>query len=306
MNKLITFGEILWDILPSKTVLGGAPFNFTHRINSLGNQGLIVSRLGDDELGKKALDQVRKLQLSRDLIQIDSNYPTGTVEVSFDQEMNPDYVIIPEVAYDQIEFNEQIEKNLEDADCVYFGTLAQRSEKSHATLKSILQKTSHCKKFLDINLRKKCYSKESIDFSFQYADILKLNEDEVVEISRMFGFDQDNLLSFAQMIMNDWNISFCILTLGDQGAFCYASTGESVYSPGYKITLQDSLGAGDAFSAGFLHQFLNGASLLEACEFGNVLGAITATQEGATGVITQEHIDEFKAKKIERSEYDFD
>ena len=138
-KTVMAFGEVLWDILPSCVVLGGAPFNFAYRVHSLGDTGLMVSRLGWDELGRKAFDKILSLGLDAGLIQWDDDAPTGTVQVSFDAQNHPDYVIVPNVAYDRIEFTETLAKTAERVDCLCFGTLAQRAGTSRATLGELLE-----------------------------------------------------------------------------------------------------------------------------------------------------------------------
>ena len=154
MQKIIlSFGELLWDILPDCTKLGGAPFNFTYRANTLGNHGLMVSRLGEDEFGRRALAEVRSLGMATTFLQRDPLYPTGTVQVSFDADNNPDYVITPDVAYDHIEFSQTLLEAAANADCLCFGSLAQRSPKSRATLAGLIEAAALALKFFDINLR---------------------------------------------------------------------------------------------------------------------------------------------------------
>jgi len=301
MRKIIlTFGEILWDILPSCTVLGGAPFNFVYRVNSLGDTGLMVSRLGRDELGRKAFEQVIQLGLDTTYIQWDDHFPTGTVQVSFDKENNPDYVIIPNVAYDQIELTDVLLGVASTADCLCFGTLSQRSGKSRRTIEQLLAESGESLKLLDINLRKDCYSMETVTFSLQKADILKLNEDEAHQLGDMLDISHRSLLEFCQEASRKWSLKFCLVTLGEKGAFVLSDDGQKVYVPGYKVSLVDSLGSGDAFSAGFVHKILRGASITEACEFGNVLGALVASNKGATSLITLDEIERFCNQDYQR------
>ena len=137
--KIAAFGEVLWDLLPDASVLGGAPFNFTYRINSLGNEGVMISAIGKDTLGEKALTTISELQISDRYIQINPKYPTGTVNVFFDEFKNPDYEIIKDVAYDFVTFYENLEKLILQVDCICFGTLAQRNSVSKQTLQKLLQ-----------------------------------------------------------------------------------------------------------------------------------------------------------------------
>jgi fructokinase len=304
MRKMIlAFGEILWDILPSCIVLGGAPFNFVYRVNSLGDTGLMVSRLGRDELGRKAFEQVIQLGLDTTYIQWDDNFPTGTVQVSFDEESNPNYVIIPNVAYDQIELTDMLLGAASTADCLCFGTLSQRLGKSRKTIEQLLEKADKSLKLLDINLRKDSYNLETVTFSLQKADILKLNEDEADQLGHMLSISRRNIPEFCNEMLDKWSLQHCVVTFGEKGAFAMSTQGHKVYVPGYKIKLVDSLGSGDAFAAGFVHKILRGKSITEACQFGNVLGALVATQEGATSSVTPDQIKQFRNQDCERDIY---
>ena len=302
-KTILAFGELLWDILPTATILGGAPFNFVYRVNSLGDRGLMVSRLGRDSLGQKALDKVVSLGLETIYLQWDDHNPTGTVQVSFDSENKPDYVIIPRVAYDHIEMNGSLRDSAPTVDCFCFGTLSQRSEESRKTLEKLIEQSDRSLKFLDINLRKDCYSKDTIIFSLNKADVLKLNEDEAVQLAQLLEISHETIPQFCEAILNEWSLQYCLVTLAEQGAFAFSHKDEKIYSPGYKINLADSLGAGDAFSAGFVHKILRGFSTVQACEYGNTLGALVATTDGATYPITQDEMDQFLHQKLERNIY---
>lgn len=300
-TSVLAFGEILWDLLPSCVVLGGAPFNFTYRVNSLGDMGRMVSRLGRDDRGRQAYDQVLALGMDTALLQWDDASPTGTVRVSFGADNNPDYVIIPDVAYDRIEFTDALAKAAEAADCLCFGTLAQRSAASRETLAQLLESAAQAMKMLDINLRKDCYDRESVIFSLRKADVLKLNEDEAHALGEMLGIAHDTLTGFCEAIVSEWALRFCLVTLGEKGAFGMSAEGERTYAAGHPIALVDSLGSGDAFTAGFVHKLLRSAALAEAVRFGNALGAIVATQTGATAPIAQVDINAFLARDMGRN-----
>lgn len=302
MKKTIfAFGELLWDILPSCTVLGGAPFNFVYRVNSLGDTGLMISRLGRDEFGRKAFDQVAQLGLNTTYIQWDEQLPTGTVQVSFDKDNKPDYVIVPGVAYDQIELTDSLVDALSTADCLCFGTLAQRAKTSRKTIEQLLERADQSLKLLDINLRKDCYNPETVSFSLQKANVLKLNEDEVHRLGLMLCVSDKNIPEFCEQMLDKWPLKCCVVTLGEKGAFAMSASGEKVYVPGLKIELADSIGSGDAFSAGFVYKLLRRTSIDEATRFGNVLGAMVATKEGATCPIIPNEINELINQKPDQN-----
>ncbi|MCK4967189.1 carbohydrate kinase, partial [bacterium] len=281
-KTVLSYGEILWDILPTETILGGAPFNFAYRINSLGEKGIFVSRLGRDKQGEKAFESAESLGIDTSYLQWDEKYPTGKVLVSFDEGNNPDYVIVPEVAYDYIGITDKLIIAAQSADCFSFGTLVQRSPKTRATLEQLLELSEKSIKLLDINLRKKCYTPETVTQSLKHADILKLNDDESVMLFEILNLKYDTIENFCTEIIDRYSLLCCLVTMNKKGAFAMSEDNRKAYVPGYKLNLQDSLGSGDAFTAGFIHSYLKGKSLRESCEFGNILGAICATQKGAT------------------------
>lgn len=303
MKQILTIGELLWDIMPDQTVLGGAPANFSYRINRLGYTSHLLTRLGNDELGKKAFQQLSSQKINTDHIQWDNEHQTGIVKVFFDENRNPNYVIIPNVAYDYIEYTNGLASLSGKLDCIYFGTLVQRSPKTRNTLEKILQENPACLKFCDINLRKSCFCQETIIASLKQTNILKLNENEAYELNDILELDVKNLPDIVRKIVGLYSLDCCIVTLEEHGALLCDKKKSIQYSPGFEITLADPLGAGDAFSAGFLFKYMENGNLKDACEFGNVLGAIVATQTGATQPINGDLVEKFRqdghARKID-------
>jgi len=299
-QTVLAFGEVLWDILPTKTILGGAPFNFAYRVNSLGDRGLMVSRLGRDELGQKAFDKVVELGLDTTYLQWDDQQPTGTVPITFDKNMKPSFVITPDVAYDYIELTDPLLQAASGADCLCFGTLAQRNSTSRKTLAAVIEHAPKSLKILDINLRKDCYNQESVTSSLKKSDILKLNDEELAELAEMLSLSGSTMPDYCRQLLGKWALAYCLVTLGDKGVFAASKEGEEVHVPGYKVRLADALGSGDAFTAGFINKLLRGESLARACEFGNILGAIVATQAGATAGVNSEDISEFVNQTTQR------
>lgn len=298
--KIAAFGEVLWDLLPDASLLGGAPFNFTYRINSLGNEGVMISAIGKDTIGEKALRTISELNISQRYIQINPEYPTGTVNVFFDEFKNPDYEIIKDVAYDFVAFNENLEKLIQQVDCICFGTLAQRNSISRQTLQELLQSFKGKFRFYDLNLRKDCYSSETIVSSLENTDILKLNKQEAFELNDLLQLNKKGLVEICMEVINSYQLQYCVVTLEEFGSLAVSENGEVVYNPGFKVKLADPLGAGDAFSAGFVNALLRGKSLKVASESGNRLGALAATKKGATQIITQDELNniEFENHRI--------
>jgi len=287
-STVVAFGEALWDLLPTGPVLGGAPLNFAYRVHALGHPSIIVSRLGKDDFGQKAREQIVTLAMDDTGLQCDDTYPTGTVEIYFDEDKNPDYTIIENVAYDYIEFSDTLANIVEHADCLCFGTLAQRHTVSRRTLQRLLSKFSGKFRLLDINLRKNCYSTETIESSLQQANILKLNDEEIAILVDLLGLQGNSAPDQVENLLKHAGLEYCVVTLGERGAFALSRRGEKIYVPGYHVNLVDPCGSGDGFTAGFIHALLGGRSLNQACRLGNALGAMVAQQEGATQPISHQ------------------
>lgn len=297
---ILAFGETLWDLLPGGPALGGAPFNFAYRANSLGDRGLIVTRLGEDDFGKKAFDRIVELGMETRFVQRDARHPTGTVEITLDAQRNPDYFIVPQVAYDFIEPTPELLKLAGQADCLCFGTLVQRAPQTRAALRDVIEAAPAALKLLDINLRKDCFTLETITESLRRADILKMNIDEARLLSEMLGVPMGTLREFCAAMNDRWALQCCLVTLGERGALAVSRDGKKAYAPGYKVELIDPCGSGDAFTAGFVHEYLRQAALEACCQLGNGLGALVAAQAGATVPIAPSQIEDFLHRSQER------
>lgn len=283
-KRILAFGEVLWDLLPSGKILGGAPFNFAFRMHSLGYDIRLVSRVGNDELGEEVLERMAHLKMNPSLIQRDDSYPTGMVHVTLTG-AQPDFQIAENVAYDHIVLSNNLIQAVSTTDCFYFGTLIQRSNKSSTTLRRLVESSTEKLFFLDLNLRKSCFSRETVDYSLNHATILKLNDEEVDAISQMLSISKASIHNFCQQIMSRYALDVCLVTMGDKGVFGISKE-NAVYSPGYRVAVVDTIGAGDAFAAGFLHKWLEAQDLKSACNLGNALGALIAMQQGGTQPIT--------------------
>ena len=297
-KTILAFGETLWDLLPTGATLGGAPFNFACRATALGDRGIIVTRLGRDDHGRKALEQIAALGMETSYIQRDEQHLTGTVEVKLDENRNPDYHIVPDAAYDFLDTSYELMELAGAANCFCFGTLVQRGEKARRTLRRLLELAGKALKFLDINLRKDCYTLETIVESLDKADILKMNLQEAHFLAELFEISISSLPDFCVEIMEQRSLKCCLVTMGEHGAFAAAGGGTRVYVPGYEVQLVDTCGSGDAFSAGFVHEYLRGKSLADCCLLGNALGAIVSQQKGATTPVSATEIQQFMETKL--------
>ena len=297
VKTVLSFGETLWDLLPTGPALGGAPCNLAYRVNSLGERGIVVTRLGRDDLGRKAADHLRSLGMDTRHVQWDDGHPTGTVPVTVDARGIPTYEILKDVAYDFIEPTDDLLALAAAADCICFGSLSQRAPTSQQTLMTLLSAASKALKFFDINLRRDCYSRAVIERSFFKADILKLNDGEALELRRVFDLPGETPVDIAREILRRWSLKCCVVTLGEEGAFAVAG-GREARIPGHSVRVVDTIGSGDAFSAAFLTCWLRGEPLEECVASGNALGALVAGTKGATAPIGADEIKRFRLRNI--------
>jgi len=300
-KTIVSFGEALWDLLPTGAVLGGAPLNLAYRANAMGDHGIIATRLGQDDFGRRALQEITSLKMETRYIQWDEQRPTGTVQVTLDERGNPDYFIVPNVAYDSIEMSDDLLAIVRQCDCFCYGTLTQRSPITRRTLFELLEAATGAVRFLDINLRKDCFTRESVVDSLSKAQIVKLNAQELGVVCAMLDISHPTIEVSCDELMERFSLTHCLVTLGEAGVFAISSENETACVPGYKVVVVDTCGAGDALSAGFIHQFLRGRSLAECCATGNALGAMVAMQEGATKPITPAEAEAFIQRKHNRT-----
>jgi fructokinase len=297
MKTVLSFGETLWDLLPAGPVLGGAPCNLAYRVNSLGERGVIVTRLGRDDLGRKAAEAIGALGMDTRYVQWDDAHATGTVPVTLDARGIPDYTILKDVAYDYIEPAADLRELAATADCLCFGSLCQRSERSARTLMELLSAAPKALKFFDVNLRKDCFSRPVLERSFFKADILKINDAEALDLARMFELPARTPETVAAEVLRRWGLKACVVTLGADGAYAVAGSDEARV-PGWNIDVVDTIGSGDAFSAAFVTCWLRGRPLKDCVFFGNALGALVARTKGATTPIGTDEINRFCGRNI--------
>ena len=286
---VLSFGELLWDMLPDGPVLGGAPANFSANLSNLGISTALISCVGKDRLGDEALKQLERIGINLDYIQRTGTAPTGTVDVQMNSEGSPSYKINTDVAYDHIQPCEYPTAIFEAVRLVCFGTLIQRSAVAQAALANLLQRTPNALKLLDINLRPDCFSASTVGWSLKQADILKLNDTEVLELSRLLSDPPLRPDAFCEFIFSNYGIQTILITKGAAGVFARARSGEVVELLGCKVDVVDTIGAGDAFTAGFVFRLLAGDSLRNCCEFGNRLGAFIAGKKG--GIVAYNQAD---------------
>jgi fructokinase len=285
---VVSIGELLWDLFPDSQQPGGAPANVAFHIDRLGCKGMICSRVGADSLGNELLEELKKRWLITSYIQEDPKKPTGTVKVDVSDSAEPNYTIYEDVAWDNIEWNEELIKLIQKASAVCYGTLAQRSNKSRETIWKCLEEAQAALKVYDVNLRQKFYKKKWIEFSLQRADVVKLNNVEVAVIGSLFEIDATSFIKFARKLIEVFNLQAVCITRGNRGCIA-VSQDQTADIPAFPKQAVDPVGAGDAFTAGFTYALLHKWPLMKAATFANRVGALTTTKQGAMPVLQTEY-----------------
>lgn len=281
-KKIVAFGEVVWDILPNGKVLGGTPSNLVFRCNSFNEQGFLLSRVGDDELGNEALDKLKELNISDDNVQVDTEFPTGTVQIILEKNYEPRYIVTPEVAFDHIEFSAEALKLVRDADCLFYGLLPQRFGISKNTLRELIKESPDSLHFFDLKLFEHFFNVSVVENLLWSSNIVRIKEKEIGFLSKELGLNAENLNSFSTELSRKYKIDLILVTRGQNGVFAYHKKKGAFSEPGYCIDEVDNIGSGMAFSAGFLHYYLNGKTIQQALSFGNAAGALNTTKRGAT------------------------
>jgi fructokinase len=291
-NKIVGLGEALWDCLPEGSKLGGAPANFAYHMSQFGYESLAVSALGKDKLGDETIKIFEKEHLSFIMPRVD--YPTGIVQVELDDEGVPTYQIKTGVAWDNIPYSHAIDEVAKECRAVCFGSLAQRSDVSRQTINLFLDSTpKDCLKIFDINLRQNFYTKEVIQESMRKCNILKINDEELVVIGRLFGYPGLDIENKCWLLMGKYHLDMLILTCGVNGSYVFASQKVS-FKKTPKVEIADTVGAGDSFTACFLADILAGKSVEEAHELAVEVSAYVCTQEGAMPAIPDKYLKRIK------------
>ena len=277
-GKIIGLGEILWDMLPTGKQLGGAPANFAYHVCRLGGNGWAVSAISDDELGREIKNTLSTKKLNTILEEV--NEPTGTVQVTLNAAGVPTYDITEGVAWDHIPFTERIGDLAKESSAVCFGTLAQRSPESRATIHEFIENMPDGSlKVYDINLRQNYYDEKIISDSLRLADILKINDEELEIVSKMLslsGTQEER----CRAISRAFNLKFVILTKGGDGSEVVLEDKVHISRPG-KIDIVDTVGAGDSFTAAFILAYLRGESLEKAHTLATEVSSYVCTKAGA-------------------------
>ena len=287
-RKIVGLGEALWDCLPEGKKLGGAPANFAYHAGQFGFDTLAVSALGEDALGEETIAALEEHKLNYLMPRIP--YPTGTVQVTLDGQGIPTYNIREGVAWDNIPFTAEIEDVAKNCRAVCFGSLAQRSVVSRETIGRFLDATlSDCVKIFDINLRQSFFTKEIIEASMRRCNILKINDEELVVVSRMFGLPDLDEEKRCKQLIKDYDLDILVLTCGTNGSYVFTAD-KSYYQPTPKVEVADTVGAGDSFTGSFCAALLKGKSIPEAHELAVKVSAFVCTQNGAMPTLPEDFL----------------
>ena len=281
-KKIVAFGEVVWDVLPNEKILGGTPSNMVFRCNSFKEEGFLLSRVGDDELGKAALIRLNELGISDDNVQIDFEFPTGTVNISLNENNEASFHVTPDVAFDHIEFSSEALKLARNADCLFYGLLPQRFGISKNTLRELINESPDSVRFLDLKLFHHFFNVKVVEYLLECSHIIRIKEKEIEFLGRELGIESDNIETFCSRLIKRYKIDVVLITRGDAGVFAYDKKEGAFYDSGYRIQIEDNIGSGIAFCAGFLVYYLNGKSILDSLKFGNAAGAVNTTKRGAT------------------------
>jgi fructokinase len=281
--KAVCFGEVLWDVFPSHKKIGGAPLNVALRMNSLGIATTIISRIGKDEDGNDILTFLKDHNVSSDSIQVGEEYKTGVVNVMINEKGNASYDILYPSSWDKITLtNEMIEK-VSESDVFIFGSLICRDEISRSTLYALLDKAKY--KVFDVNLRTPYFTIEVINELMLKADFIKLNDEELWEISRKLESPYNSFEQNIKFIAEKTNTDQICVTKGAFGAVLYYND-KFYYNSGYFIKVIDTVGAGDSFLATLIVRLLRGKSPQKSLNYACAVGALVAGQEGANPTIS--------------------
>ena len=286
-NKIIVgLGEALWDCLPEGRKIGGAPANFAFHASQFGYESWAVSAIGNDALADETVAALDANGLNHALPRVD--FPTGQVQVSLDEAGVATYDIREGSAWDNIPFTPELETLARRSRAICFGSLAQRSETSRRTIYRFLETApADCMRIFDINLRQNFYNKEIICESLKRCNVLKINDEELVIIGRMFGYPGLDVENKCWLILGKYDLDMLVLTCGVNGSYVF-SKGAMSYLETPKVEVADTVGAGDSFTGSFVASILNGKPIAEAHRIGVNVSAYVCTQNGAMPVIPEE------------------
>ena len=285
---IVGIGDILWDCLPEGRKIGGAPANFAYYTKQFGYDSMVVSAVGDDDLGMEIREVLDRAGL--EYILDVPGYPTGTVEIDLDENGIPSYDIKENVAYDFIPFTPELEEVARKCNVACFGSMTQRNPVSRNTIRRFLEtmpQTGETYKVFDINLRQHFYDKEIIAESLRLCNVFKINDEELVVVKDMFRYEGESYREVCLKIISEWNLKYLILTCGTNGSYIFTEN-ESSFMETPVVNVADTVGAGDSFISAFMASILKGQDIRTAHELAVKVSAYICTQYGAMLDLPQE------------------
>jgi len=296
--KVAGIGEVLWDQLPQGDVLGGAPANVAFHARQLGAESYIISAVGKDKPGDEIVSRLKAKGIN--LLISRAEKPTGTVKVTLDDKGVPDFVITRDVAWDYIELTPESSNLATQLDAVCFGSLAQRNSVSHNSITKFLNLLpEHALKIFDINLRQNFYDKQLINESLMISNVLKINDDELLIIAKLYGLKGDPEY-ICRKLLNDYELKLLAYTCGANGSYLFGRDDQSfIKTPVVKV--KDTIGAGDSFTAALMISFLYGYKLSECHSLAVDVSAFLCENDGAMPEYSKElrnRINNFLFKKV--------
>lgn len=294
--RIVAVGEILWDLLPAGRQMGGAPANFACHARALGADARIISRVGDDPLGREILQRLKELHVPVNGVSVDPEKPTGTVSVELAADGQPRFTIHGDVAWDRLQSDPTATEIVASADVICFGSLAQRGEPSRSAIRALVSAApAGAIRVFDVNLRQNFYSRELIEASLKLANVMKLNDTELPVVAKFFdlhGAPLEQLKGLAER----FDLKCVALTRGGQGSLLL-SHGRASDHPGVPVSVVDTVGAGDAFTAALTVGMLAGWDLDDINQRANEVAAHVASCTGATPVLPDRLREPFRAKQ---------
>ena len=288
-NRIICFGEILWDVFPTYKEVGGAPLNVCFHADNLGLNANIISAIGCDQLGKELKDFLIRNNISTDFVHTNYTLPTSTVDITLSANGNASYIIKENVAWDALLIDEKTKSLISESEVLIFGSLACRKNHNLEILIELINKAQ--KSVFDVNLRAPFYQQTLIEKLLVKADIVKMNDDELIEVSEWYSIE-DGIKERMTFIMERFNIETLVVTAGKEGAYCMS---DSLFhhQKGFPCKVVDTVGSGDSFLAAFVYKMLNKAPYKECLEFACATGSLMATKRGGTYKVNEKLIYEF-------------
>jgi fructokinase len=287
---VVGIGEVLWDMLPDGRQLGGAPANFAYHCHALGATGIVVSAVGEDKDGEEICARLTKLGVEIKYLNKTADYPTGTVSVELSQDGHASYTIHSPVAWDYIQWSESLAVLAKKCDAVCFGSLAQRNPVSRGTIRQFLELTSHgCIRVFDVNIRQNYATEEIIRQSLKHANVLKLNDEELPVILKMLNIRETDESKIIEVLISRYGLTCVMLTKGAAGSVLYTKD-EVSFCKSQDVSVVDTVGAGDSFTAAAVMGFLENKPLKELHQRASKIADYVCTQPGATPLLKQDLI----------------